>query len=101
MIDDLFAWMSIGAAASIAAMIVPFLRGASGVIAGIASRVGGALAAGRLGWLLLPGTLHERRVDSLLCAAVGAVTLIAIVHALYARWAGSRHPKVPVDAWRS
>ena len=71
--DDLLAWMSIGAAASLVAMMVPFHRGLLGVVTSIISGVSGALASGLLGWLLLPGTLHERRVGSLLFAVVGAV----------------------------
>jgi uncharacterized membrane protein YeaQ/YmgE (transglycosylase-associated protein family) len=89
--DDLLAWMSIGAAASFVAMMMPFQRGVLGVITSIVSGVSGALAGGLLAWFFLPGTLHERRVGSLLFAAVGAVVVSSLVRVLYLRRAGTRH----------
>ncbi len=89
--DDLLAWMSIGAAASFVAMMIPFQRGLLGVLTSIASGVGGALGGGLLGWLLLPGSFHGRRVGSLLCAAVGAVVISSVVRMVYLRWVSPRH----------
>ncbi len=89
--DDLLAWMSIGAAASFVAMMMPFHRGLLGVATSIISGVSGAMAGGLLGWFFLPGTMHERRVGSLLFAAVGAVLSSSLVRGLYLGRVGPRH----------
>jgi uncharacterized membrane protein YeaQ/YmgE (transglycosylase-associated protein family) len=72
-----YAWVAIGLAASLAAMILPFRRGAGGIAANlIAGAVGGPLGAMVLG-AILP---RARPGMQLGFAAIGALVALAIVH---------------------
>ena len=73
--DDIIAWIVIGAAASLAAMVLPGRRGSGGVVASLASGVLGAAVFGLVARWLLPGSMHERSVWSLPCAAFGALAV--------------------------
>jgi uncharacterized membrane protein YeaQ/YmgE (transglycosylase-associated protein family) len=92
MMDDIFAWIAIGAAASLAGMIWPFRRGAAGIGANLAAGSVGAVALG------LASSLFWRSPDQghvrLLFAALGALVALLLAHGLWNRRVRqAHHPK--------
>ena len=81
---DALASMVIGLGASLAGMIYPFRRGILGVIANISAAVLGALGGSFAAGPLLVHQ-HEAAALRLFFAALGAISGMAIVHAVYAR----------------
>ncbi len=86
--DTLIASMAIGAAASLAAMIGPFRRGATGVVVNLGAGVVGALLAALVSFVVLPAARHGAAPERLVFAALGALAGLAGVHA----WAARRAP---------
>ena len=89
--EVLLAWIGIGLAASIAAMIWPMRRGVAGIAINATIGIGGALSLGLLGHFLhLYGRLAS--AQSFFFAAVGAILALTISHISW--WRGlSRHPR--------
>jgi uncharacterized membrane protein YeaQ/YmgE (transglycosylase-associated protein family) len=79
--DDVFGWMAIGAAASLAAMIWPFHRGTAGVVANLATGSVGAIAFGLTSSLFWPAA-REGPVR-LPFAALGAIVALLVTHSLW------------------
>jgi uncharacterized membrane protein YeaQ/YmgE (transglycosylase-associated protein family) len=86
--DSVLGWIAIGAAASLAGMIWPFQRGASGIILNFALGVGGSIGAALLSFLILPGA-HDAPAR-LAFAAGGALLSLCAAHALWTRRAHVR-----------
>lgn len=74
-LDSVLGWLAIGAAASLAGMIWPFLRGGTGVLVKMIIGPLGAVAGGLLGRVVLP---NESATAHLLFAAVGALALLGV-----------------------
>jgi uncharacterized membrane protein YeaQ/YmgE (transglycosylase-associated protein family) len=84
--DSLLGWMAIGAAASLASMVWPFLRGGAGVILKLILGPLGAIAGAVISHLILP---NEPPAERLLFAAVGAIVALAATQYgwnRYVRW---------------
>lgn len=79
------AWIMIGGAASLAAMIWPFRRGTLGVLVNLTTGVCGALLGVAFSYWLLPWRTHGDSPARLFFAALGAIGLLALVHAVYRR----------------
>jgi uncharacterized membrane protein YeaQ/YmgE (transglycosylase-associated protein family) len=86
-LDSVLGWMAIGAAASLAAMIWPFLRGGSGVIIKLLLGPLGAIAGAVTSHLLMP---NETPGTRLLFAAVGAIVLLLVSQVAWQRYARSK-----------
>jgi uncharacterized membrane protein YeaQ/YmgE (transglycosylase-associated protein family) len=84
-IETAFAWIAIGAAASLAGMIWPFRRGAVGVAVNLLAGILGALLAGLLSYVVLPRSSHGETPARLTFAALGALAMLGIVHAAWSR----------------
>ena len=89
--EVMLAWVGIGLAASIAAMIWPMRRGVVGIAINAAIGIGGALSLGLLGHFLhLYGRLAS--AQSFFFAALGAILALTISHIGW--WRGqSGHPR--------
>ena len=83
-LDSVLGWMAIGAAASLAAMIWPFLRGGAGVILKLLLGPLGAIAGAVISHLILP---NESSNERLLFAAVGAIVALALTQVAWQRYA--------------
>jgi uncharacterized membrane protein YeaQ/YmgE (transglycosylase-associated protein family) len=83
--SSLFAWVAIGAAASIAGMIWPFQRGLVGVIVNLVVGIAGAVFVALLSYLVLPRSADPLTTARLLFAAVGAIAALGIAHAAWFR----------------
>jgi uncharacterized membrane protein YeaQ/YmgE (transglycosylase-associated protein family) len=82
-VDAMFAWMAIGAAASLAGMIWPFRRGTLGVVVNLLAGIFGAVLAGLASYLFLPSRIHGDTPTRLLYAALGALAGLGLVHAAW------------------
>jgi uncharacterized membrane protein YeaQ/YmgE (transglycosylase-associated protein family) len=82
--DSLFGWLAIGAAASLAGMIWPFLRGSAGVIVKLLLGPAGAIAGGLISKAILPS---ETQGVQLLFAAVGALLVLGLSQFAWVRYA--------------
>jgi uncharacterized membrane protein YeaQ/YmgE (transglycosylase-associated protein family) len=82
-LDNVLAWIAIGAAASLAGMIWPFRRGALGVFANLLTGVAGALAGALLSHVALPRGIHGDSPARLLFAAVGALAALGFLHVVW------------------
>lgn len=80
---DLWAWVLIGAACSLAGMIYPFRRGFAGVASNAVAGMAGAVALGICSWMALHGSAHHRGDWTLAFAAAGALAAILLLHASY------------------
>ena len=90
-LDSVLGWMAIGAAASLAAMIWPFLRGGAGVILKLLLGPLGAIAGAVLSHFILP---NESSSERLFFAAVGAIVALALTQVAWQRYARSKAAEV-------
>jgi len=81
MIDEVVAWVAIGAAASLAAMVLPFRRGVAGIVLNIVACVAGAVVAGLISTLAIPLGRPHAGPWHLFFAALGAMAGLLAVHA--------------------
>ncbi|MGH7293822.1 MAG: hypothetical protein ACRELB_02760 [Polyangiaceae bacterium] len=79
-------WIALGLAASIAALIWPFRRGAAGVVWNVFLGVSGSLV-GVAGSYLVTETAGPEAPERLCFAAVGAIAALVLAHAAWANWA--------------
>ena len=86
-LDSTLGWMAIGAAASLAALMWPFLRGTVGVIIKLLLGPLGAVAGALLSHLLLPNEPASLR---LIFAAVGAIGSLLVLQVVWHRYSRSR-----------
>lgn len=89
--DAVLGWIAIGAAASLAAMIWPFRRGAMGVFINFAAGIGGAIGVALLSYLVVPTSHARNTTERLFYAAVGSIAALCAVHAAWSRHARVRH----------
>jgi uncharacterized membrane protein YeaQ/YmgE (transglycosylase-associated protein family) len=82
-IDTVLGWTAIGAAAAIAGMIWPFRRGATGIVVNLLTGIAGAFLAALLSFLVLPPTPGRDAPARLLVAALGAMSALGLVHAVW------------------
>jgi uncharacterized membrane protein YeaQ/YmgE (transglycosylase-associated protein family) len=83
-LDSVLGWLAIGAAASLAAMMWPFLRGGAGVFLKLALGPLGAVVGALLSHLILP---DEPPAERLFFAAVGAIAALAVTQIAWTRHA--------------
>jgi uncharacterized membrane protein YeaQ/YmgE (transglycosylase-associated protein family) len=86
-LDSVLGWMAIGAAASLASMIWPFMHGGAGVIIKLLLGPLGAIAGALLSHVFLP---DESPAERLFFAAVGAIAGLLISHFAWQRYARSK-----------
>jgi uncharacterized membrane protein YeaQ/YmgE (transglycosylase-associated protein family) len=86
-LDSVLGWMAIGAAASLAAMVWPFLRGGAGVFIKLILGPLGAIAGAVISHAILPDEPPQER---LLFAAVGAIVVLAVAQVGWLRYARAR-----------
>jgi uncharacterized membrane protein YeaQ/YmgE (transglycosylase-associated protein family) len=86
-LDSVLGWMAIGAAASLAAMVWPFLRGGAGVFLKLVLGPVGAVAGALLSHAVLP---DEPPTERLLFAAVGAIAALVLSQLAWHRYARSK-----------
>jgi uncharacterized membrane protein YeaQ/YmgE (transglycosylase-associated protein family) len=86
-LNSVLGWMAIGAAASLAAMMWPFLRGGGGVIIKLLLGPLGAIAGALVSRLIVPG---ESPTACLLFAAVGAIVALVVSQVAWQRYARSK-----------
>ena len=86
-LDSVLGWMAIGAAASLAAMMWPFLRGGAGVFIKLMLGPLGAVAGALISHAILP---DESPTERLVFAAVGAIVTLALSQVAWQRYARSR-----------
>jgi uncharacterized membrane protein YeaQ/YmgE (transglycosylase-associated protein family) len=79
-------WVAIGIAASLAAMIWPFRRGAAGVVWNVFLGVSGSLV-GAIGSYLVTAKAGPDAPERLCFAAVGAIAALVLAHAAWSSWA--------------
>jgi hypothetical protein len=92
-IFTVYGWLAIGLGASLAAMILPFQRGAGGVAMNMISGVGGALLAPLLTYRVIPAREPDTPLR-LAFAAFGALAALGLVHfgySLFARRHSAEH----------
>jgi len=82
-------WIVIGVCVSIASWVFPFRRGVTGLLAGAAAAIAGALIAGALTVSSMAGSPDARSV-SFVAAAAGAVIANVIAHLAWSRVARHR-----------
>jgi uncharacterized membrane protein YeaQ/YmgE (transglycosylase-associated protein family) len=85
--SSLFAWLAIGAAASLAGMIWPFRRGVLGVVVNLVVGAAGAVLVALLSYTVLPRSGDPLTTARLLFAAVGALAALGFTHAIWLRQA--------------
>jgi uncharacterized membrane protein YeaQ/YmgE (transglycosylase-associated protein family) len=83
--DTVLASIAIGAAASLAGMLWPFRRGATGILVNFAAGIAGALLAALTSFAVLPSGRHGETPGRLLFAAFGSLAALVLVHAWFAR----------------
>jgi uncharacterized membrane protein YeaQ/YmgE (transglycosylase-associated protein family) len=86
-LDSVLGWLAIGAAASLAAMIWPFLRGGAGVFIKLFLGPLGAVVGALLSHTILPDEPPQER---LFFAALGAIASLAIVQFGWHRYARAK-----------
>jgi uncharacterized membrane protein YeaQ/YmgE (transglycosylase-associated protein family) len=86
-VDSVLGWLAIGAAASLAAMVWPFLRGGAGVFLKLALGPLGAVVGALLSHVILP---DESPTERLFFAALGAVTALGLSQLAWQRYARSK-----------
>ncbi len=91
--SGLFAWVMIGAAAALAAMIWPSRRGIAGIVLNLVAGIGGAVIVGLLSLAIAPRACASGPCSTrLLFAALGAVAGLLVNHFVWARRAAARPP---------
>jgi len=86
-LDSVLGWLAIGASASLAAMMWPFLRGGAGVFLKLVLGPLGAVAGALLSHAVLP---HETPTARLFFAAVGAIAALGLSQVAWQRYARSK-----------
>jgi uncharacterized membrane protein YeaQ/YmgE (transglycosylase-associated protein family) len=86
-LDSVLGWMALGAAASLASMVWPFLRGGAGVFLKLMIGPLGAIVGAALSHAILP---HESPTERLFFAAVGAIAALGLSQFAWYRYARSR-----------
>jgi uncharacterized membrane protein YeaQ/YmgE (transglycosylase-associated protein family) len=86
-LDSVLGWMAIGAAASLAAMMWPFLRGGAGVVIKLLLGPLGAVAGAVISHFALPG---ESPAERLVFAAIGAIVALVVSQLTWQRYARTR-----------
>jgi len=86
-VDSLLGWLAIGAAASLAGMIWPFLRGGAGVVLKMVLGPLGAIAGAVLSHAIAPS---ESPAEQLVFAAVGALLVLALSQVAWVRYARAK-----------
>jgi len=86
-LDSLLGWTAIGAAASLAALMWPFLRGGTGVFIKLLLGPLGAVGAALLSHLVFP---DESPIERLVFAAIGAIASLVALQVLWQRYARSK-----------
>jgi uncharacterized membrane protein YeaQ/YmgE (transglycosylase-associated protein family) len=87
--DSLFGWLAIGAAASLAGMIWPFLRGGAGVALKLLLGMGGSILGGLISRAILP---RETQGVQLVFAALGALLVLGLSQVWWVRHARQKSP---------
>ncbi len=80
LVDSIFGWIAIGAAASFAGMMWPFQRGAAGIALNLFLGIAGAVLFGLVSLLILSGP--HAVTGHLGFAAAGAIATLWIAHAV-------------------
>jgi uncharacterized membrane protein YeaQ/YmgE (transglycosylase-associated protein family) len=86
-LDSVLGWLAIGAAAGLAALMWPFLRGGTGALIKLALGPAGAVAGAAGSRLLIP---REPAIACLVFAAGGAVASLLALHVVWHRYAHSK-----------
>ena len=86
-LDSVLGWLAIGAAASLAAMVWPFLRGGAGVYIKLVLGPLGAVAGAVISHIILP---NEPPQERLFFAALGAIVMLAAVQIWWMRYARAK-----------
>jgi uncharacterized membrane protein YeaQ/YmgE (transglycosylase-associated protein family) len=86
-LDSVLGWMAIGAAASLASMMWPFMRGGAGVFIKLALGPLGAIAGAVISHAILP---DEPPTERLFFAGVGAVVALAFSQLAWHRYARAK-----------
>ena len=86
-LDSVLGWLAIGAAASLAAMIWPFLRGGAGVFIKLALGPLGAVAGALISHAVLP---DEPATERLFFAALGAIVALGLSQFAWLRYARAK-----------
>ena len=86
-LDSVLGWMAIGAAASLAAMMWPFMRGGAGVFIKLFLGPLGAIAGAVMSHVILP---NEPPQERLFFAAVGAVVALGLSQFAWMRYARAK-----------
>jgi uncharacterized membrane protein YeaQ/YmgE (transglycosylase-associated protein family) len=86
-LDSVLGWMAIGAAASLASMTWPFLRGGAGIFIKLMLGPLGAVAGAVISHAILP---RESSNERLFFAAVGAIVVLALSQVAWQRYARSK-----------
>lgn len=86
-LDSVLGWLAIGAAASLAAMVWPFLRGGAGVFIKLALGPLGAVAGALISHAIVP---DEPATARLFFAAVGAIAALVLTQLVWLRYARAR-----------
>jgi uncharacterized membrane protein YeaQ/YmgE (transglycosylase-associated protein family) len=91
---DWVSWVVIGAAASLAGMIWPFLRGTRGVLSNMLLGASGGIVGGAV--VAVGSSSHGRSPMCLAGAAVGSVVGLTVGHLLWRGWrSGRMHRRAP------
>ncbi len=85
--DSVLGWVAIGAAASLAALMWPFLRGGAGIFIKLFLGPLGAVAVALLSRLVLP---EETPAEQLLFAPVGAIACLCALQIGWHRYTRSK-----------
>jgi uncharacterized membrane protein YeaQ/YmgE (transglycosylase-associated protein family) len=86
-LDGLLGWAAIGAAASLAALMWPFLRGGTGVLIKLVLGPLGAVGAALTSHVAIP---HEPPIERLIFAAIGAIASLVALQVVWQRYARSK-----------
>lgn len=86
-LDSVLGWLAIGAAASLASMVWPFLRGGAGVFIKLFLGPLGAIAGAAISHAILP---DESPTERLFFAALGAVAALGLSQLAWHRYARAK-----------
>jgi uncharacterized membrane protein YeaQ/YmgE (transglycosylase-associated protein family) len=86
-VDSLFGWLAIGAAASLAGMMLPFLRGGAGVVVKMLLGPLGAILGAVISHVVAP---DESPAEQLTFAAVGALVVLGLSQIAWIHYARSK-----------
>jgi uncharacterized membrane protein YeaQ/YmgE (transglycosylase-associated protein family) len=86
-LDSVFGWLAIGSAASLAALMWPFLRGAKAVVVKLVLGPLGAVVGALLSRLAAP---DERAIAQLFFAAAGSIAVLLSLQLAWQRYSRSK-----------